>query len=171
MPPRWEGALLGTTLASSRGWSPTDTASGVPWTREAIRDMKNTILPALTLTAAVGLGLAFTPAQAPAQELQEKSLKERVESLEKALGQAQAQLDKLATERAAQKDSLVEIERALAAQGTQAASALGSLDEAENAGFLAGINPKSREHLLEGLRGYLGEAAKSEPAERTKAQR
>ena len=39
------------------------------------------------------------------------------------------------------------------------------------AGFLAGINPKSREHLLDGLRDFLGEAAKSAPESKPGARR
>lgn len=131
--------------------------------------MKNTLLPALALAAVVGLGAA--PSLAPAQDAQEKTLKERVDALEKALGQAQSQLDQLAGERADQAEALSQLQTHQAAQGVQAKEALKALDEAEDAGFLAGINPKSREHLLDGLRDFLGEAAKSAPASKPGARR
>lgn len=136
--------------------------------------MKNTLLPALALAAVVGLGAApsLAPAQdAPTQDAQEKTLKERVEALEQALDQAQSQLDQLASERASQSDAISTLQTGMAAQGTQAKAALKALDEAEEAGFLAGINPKSREHLLGGLRDFLGEAAKSAPANKSGARR
>ena len=131
--------------------------------------MKNTLLPALALAAVVGLGAA--PSLAPAQDAQEKTLKERVEALEKALDQAQSQLDQLAGERASQSEAISTLQAGMAAQGSQAKAALKALDEAEDAGFLAGINPKSREHLLGGLRDFLGEAAKSAPASKPGARR
>lgn len=136
--------------------------------------MKNTLLPALALAAVVGLGAApsLAPAQdAPIQDAQEKTLKERVEALEKALDRAQNQLDQVASDRASQAEALSTLQANMSAQGTQAKAALKALDEAEDAGFLAGINPKSREHLLGGLRDFLGEAAKSAPASKPGARR
>jgi chromosome segregation ATPase len=123
--------------------------------------MKNTLLPALGLAALVGLGAGSS--LAPAQDAQEKTLKERVEALELSLDQARSQLDQMAAERATQAEALSELQANLSSQGVQAKAALNALDEAEEAGFLAGINPDSRKYLLKGLRDFLGEAAKSAP--------
>jgi uncharacterized coiled-coil protein SlyX len=92
-------------------------------------------------------------------------LEPRVVALEAQLETMSKTVDELAQKNA-------QLERFFAAQSRQASALRTSLADAEKNGFTAGINPKSREVLLAGFRGYVDgiEAAlpttKSEKAEK-----
>ena len=105
------------------------------------------VLPAFTL-------VQKTPPQKASPEQGE--LEKKVAALE----------DELATlkEKSAQDKALLEqVVASLEGQSQEATKMLASLDESEQLGFTAGINFRSREVLLAGMRGYWSEVQKGVP--------
>ncbi|QDU84724.1 hypothetical protein Pla163_18380 [Planctomycetes bacterium Pla163] len=83
-----------------------------------------------------------------AQDDAPTELEPRVEALEAKLESMVQSVEHLTQKNA-------QLERFFAAQSRQASALRTSLADAEKNGFTAGINPKSREVLLAGFRGYV----------------
>jgi uncharacterized protein YlxW (UPF0749 family) len=109
-----------------------------------------TSIGVILLVLAVGGGLAFSQGQDPKVDLAKK-----VEVLETDLISTRAKAEALATELADTKASVAKITQYLEAQARSAAAMATALDESEQAGFTAGINPNSRTILLNGWRVQL----------------
>ena len=96
---------------------------------------------------------AFAPVQ---QDLEDDELEKKVATLE----------DELATlkeSRMQDKALLEQVLLYLETQSQEGAKMLGTLDESEQLGFTAGINFRSREVLLSGMRAYWTEVQKGVP--------
>lgn len=116
------------------------------------------VLP-LLLTAAGLVGGHAASRPEVAELAQEKSALElRVEALERVVAEQGRRLDLVAAESAGQRGDLEQTVDYLRRQAGQAEDLLRTLDESEDAGFTAGINPRSRELLLAGFRAAASEA-------------
>ena len=101
-------------------------------------------------TAAAGLlgvGLLAASSSAPSQE-RVQDLEPRVKALEAELETVRGQLEDM-------QEAKGRLDAFLTAQSRSAQALRTSLATSEKEGFTAGINPKSREVLLAGFRGYL----------------
>lgn len=104
------------------------------------------LLPA----AALSLGLSARPGA-----IQETDLSPRVAALEQALAAQTQRLELADQERQQMLAKLGTLEACLNGQAKSIDELVASLGRVESQGFTAGINPKSREELLAGLRSYL----------------
>jgi hypothetical protein len=121
--------------------------------------MKTLLPTAFALALLLGLGLAQTPTPAPtpapAPE-QEESSAARLKALE-------AEVAALRNDVRANKQLLEEATRYLAGAKARSQGLLQTFDEAQQAGFTAGINYTSREILLAGFRAYASDEAAGLP--------
>jgi hypothetical protein len=101
--------------------------------------------------AALALGLSARPA-----EPQEGDLTPRIAALEQALAAQTQRLELADQERQQMLAKVSALEACLTGQAKSIDELVASLGRVESQGFTAGINPKSREELLAGLRSYLG---------------
>ncbi|MEM7307178.1 MAG: hypothetical protein AAF682_10935 [Planctomycetota bacterium] len=108
------------------------------------------------LLSLAALGLALGPGLTQDDPPQEDPLAERVQALEDEVASLKRDL-------AAKTAKNEEILRYLAGEKTRGTALLRTFDEAEQAGFTAGINFRSREILLAGLRAYVNDAQKGLP--------
>ena len=108
----------------------------------------------LPIAAVLGLTFGFGFAQDPAPA---SGMTERLEALEQEVSQLKSDL-------AAKTAAAEEVQRYLAGEKERGTALLKAFDEAEQAGFTAGINYRSREILLGGLRSYVKDAQKGLPA-------
>lgn len=104
------------------------------------------------------LFLLVPPAFAPVQ----KDPPEQDE-LEKRVAVLEDELATLKDARMQEKALLEQMVTYLEAQSQEAAKMLATIDETEQLGFTAGINFRSREVLLAGMRGYWTEVQKGVP--------
>ena len=124
-----------------------------------------------TLLAAGGLAtghLATRPALEGALAANQ-DLTVRVETLEQEVQNLRAQFQVVAAEQKAQAQLIDETLGYLGRQAMQAEQMIDVLAESEERGFTAGINPKSREVLLEGFRNLYAEAQTGVPGSRSAA--
>ena len=134
--------------------------------------MKSThaALPALLATLGLATGhlasrAELSEAQARGADLQVQNadLTQRVELLERQVTELTAKLQTVSEDVSDQRQL---VDQTVSYTGRQAAAAkklMDSLDASEQAGFTAGINPRSREVLLEGWRAQAREAQEGLP--------
>ena len=125
----------------------------------------STILPVLIGLGGVAAGHLGQQPEVDASRAAAQDLAGRVEALEGELGRAQAQISSLAGDLAEQRKLVDRTVDYLGRQSAQAEAMLGVLDESEERGFTAGINPKSREVLLSGWRAVMAEAGRDVPGD------
>jgi uncharacterized coiled-coil protein SlyX len=113
----------------------------------------------LTLALCAGLALLTLRATAqdpvPAPRPADEALVERLAELEKQRTADAAHIEAMSDELAAVTALVDQTVRYLNAQAESAADMAGTLDTSEQEGFTFGINPRSREVLLEGWRARL----------------
>lgn len=129
--------------------------------------MKVTHALAPVLLATAGLFGGHAASQAERAQLQDDkgTLAERVEQLESQVSELTARLDRVAADAAEQRTTTETAVDYLRRQAAQSKKLLGVFDESEEGGFTAGINPRSREVLLEGWRAAANEAQVGLPGE------
>lgn len=109
-----------------------------------------TTVGVILLALAVGAGVAFSQGEEPKDDPAKK-----IEVLETDLVVMRERNDALGAELATTKATLARVVSYLEAQASSAAALAEVLDQSEQAGFTAGINPRSREVLLGGWREHL----------------
>jgi len=129
--------------------------------------MKATYLAAPALIAIAGLMGGHAASQAEVSGLvQEKGqLEERVGQLESKLTELDRRLEHLAGEASKRAGDAEKTVLYLRRQALAAKSTIATLEKVEQHGFTAGINPRSREILLSGLREAAREAQAGLPGE------
>jgi hypothetical protein len=121
-----------------------------------LADIMKTYLGVMIVALAVGGSLAISQASAFSQEEEPKvDMTKKVEVLEIDLIATRQKAEAVATELAQTKATLARIVGYLDAQAKSAAALADTLDQSEQAGFTAGINPNSRMILLSGWREHL----------------
>jgi|GEM_PF-1359555 len=109
-------------------------------------------------------GAALLSIQGRAQDsVQQDTLEQRVEQLEKELVEVTASLEALTEAAEAEAAELDGISRYLQQQAAAAKTMVGTLATSESQGFTAGINYESRHTLLGGWRNQLAAAQKGVP--------
>lgn len=125
----------------------------------------STILPVLIGLGGVAAGHLGQRPEVEASRTVAQDLAGRVEALEGELARSQAQISSLAGDLAEQRKLVDRTVDYLGRQAAQAEAMLGVLDDSEERGFTAGINPKSREVLLAGWRAVMAEAGRDVPGD------
>ncbi|QDU68030.1 hypothetical protein [Engelhardtia mirabilis] len=117
-----------------------------------------TLAPLLLTAAALAGGHAASRPEVASLQQDKATLEERVLTLESKVAELSRRMEQVAADASTSRQKTDQTVDYLRRQAKQAERLKQSLDVSEEAGFTAGINPRSREVLLEAFRGVASEA-------------